>query len=65
MLETTIYKQELPFCEPAQPDPVKMLKFRVVPLDPNFQPRGSSKQVGDVFESIWGVCCIDFAYGNG
>jgi len=23
-----------------------------------------SKEVGDVFTCIWGVCCIEFAYGN-
>ena len=29
-------------------------------LNPEFRPRVLSKQVGDVFKCIWGVCCIEF-----
>ena len=29
-----------------------------------FRPRGPSKQVGDVFECIWGVFCIEVACAN-
>ena len=28
-------------------------------------PPGPSKQIGDVFKSIWSVCCTEFVNGNG
>ena len=38
--------------------------FRPGSLNLIFRPRGPSKQVGDAFECIWGVFCIEVACRN-